>query len=112
MPLNTVQLSWVPWQSQKEGPDVTTWRISKLTLSFGPIEPVRLSNFVNTVSYLSQTKVISMGTVKSYYYICLVGEKPQCGRIMNKTIIIMNIIMNYYINSCSKFQIKWSFGAR
>ena len=48
----------------------------------------------------------------SFLYICLVGEKPQCGRIMNKTIIIMNIIMNYYINSCSKFQIKWSFGAR
>ena len=47
----------------------------------------------------------------SFLYICLVGEKPQCGRIMNKT-IIMNIIMNYYINSCSKFQIKWSFGAR
>ena len=33
----------------------------------------------------------------SFLYICLVGEKPQCGRIMNKTIIIMN----YYINSCS-----------
>ena len=56
--------------------------------------------------------VLNSLLIFSFLYICLVGEKPQCGRIMNKTIIIMNIIMNYYINSCSKFQIKWSFGAR
>lgn len=56
--------------------------------------------------------VLNSLLIFSFLYICLVGEKPQCGRIMNKTVIIMNIIMNYYINSCSKFQIKWSFGAR